>query len=455
MTHRVSLMVLGLLALVLVPAGALLAQPNAPQAVWARRGYHSAVPLSWIPPSGAPATTRSAGATREMIDAARLEEPAGRSPVANRGAGSMTYRVYRALAGTGPFTLIADNVPISSYRDTGVVNEIRYFYKVSAVEGGLESDLSPLVWATPTLNGNRIVSGYTTTPPVVDGRIFEGTEWADAAVVDIRNTRPGGGSEPVTAFIMNSDNTLYIGVRDANMPFPDDFNQVGVYFDENRDGAWNSPPGRPEGNVWIIYDVVFNETTNWFRAFSGEWPNTAASQFGPVGGVQQALGFSSGDHDFEIAIGLNASPLVSAPGRVIGFALYSDHSGEAPFSGDWPLGLIGDPVAFDDPMAYGELTLGGPPGTPVVLPVEPPDTGLTASPNPVVEGAVFRVTGADPDERVLVFDVSGRLVTRVPIAGGGARWNGRDDRGQSVPPGTYFYRLEKTPTEGGRLLLVR
>jgi flagellar hook assembly protein FlgD len=49
--------------------------------------------------------------------------------------------------------------------------------------------------------------------------------------------------------------------------------------------------------------------------------------------------------------------------------------------------------------------------------------------------------------RLTIFDVAGRkvatLVDDVRAAGEHTVvWEGRDDRGQSVPSGTYFYRLE-------------
>jgi hypothetical protein len=104
------------------------------------------------------------------------------------------------------------------------------------------------------------------------------------------------------------------------------------------------------------------------------------------------------------------------------------------------------------------FTLQAPPvavGTPTAPRLEP------ANPNPFSDATTIRwQAAAAAGTRLLILDVSGRLVRTFPSVGLGpqsARWNGRDDRGRPVNSGMYFYRLD-VPSGGaraGRLLLIR
>jgi hypothetical protein len=83
-------------------------------------------------------------------------------------------------------------------------------------------------------------------------------------------------------------------------------------------------------------------------------------------------------------------------------------------------------------------------------------------PNPAVSGATIAwslpATGA---ARLAIYDLAGARVRTLldgpaPAGPGSAHWDGRDDRGQAVRPGAYFYRLEfagRTLTQ--RLVLMR
>lgn len=60
-----------------------------------------------------------------------------------------------------------------------------------------------------------------------------------------------------------------------------------------------------------------------------------------------------------------------------------------------------------------------------------------------------------------VFDLQGQLVTtllreRVSAGQHDITWNGRDNRGRTVPSGVYFYRLQANDfSETRRMVLVR
>ena len=82
-------------------------------------------------------------------------------------------------------------------------------------------------------------------------------------------------------------------------------------------------------------------------------------------------------------------------------------------------------------------------------------------PNPFLSGtAISFVVPREQDVSLKVFNVTGRLVRTLlngpaPAGPGLVRWDGRDNQGQALSSGIYFYRLnngEKTITRKGVLL---
>lgn len=91
----------------------------------------------------------------------------------------------------------------------------------------------------------------------------------------------------------------------------------------------------------------------------------------------------------------------------------------------------------------------GTPDPPPVAEIPPVGFRLTAMPNPFrqVTGITLALAGAQPNVRVEVFDVSGRLVRALfvgPITAGthSFSWDGRDDEGRSNGSGLYFLRAQ-------------
>jgi hypothetical protein len=102
------------------------------------------------------------------------------------------------------------------------------------------------------------------------------------------------------------------------------------------------------------------------------------------------------------------------------------------------------------------VTGGGPPVT--VAGVEPgPDLfpGLDVWPNPFRSLAQIRCGGSGGLPRLSVYDVTGRLVRRLPAARIAA-WDGRDDHGRRLPAGAYFIEA-RTQSERrlAKVLLAR
>ena len=101
------------------------------------------------------------------------------------------------------------------------------------------------------------------------------------------------------------------------------------------------------------------------------------------------------------------------------------------------------------------------PGTGIPHSGAPPSAWLSAYPNPTGGPVRFRIGVKSASwGRLSVYDDAGRLMRRVldgAIAGESiVAWDGRDERGRSLPSGIYLYRLE-TPSSlrTGRLAVVR
>ncbi|MCX7732027.1 MAG: hypothetical protein N2248_02550 [candidate division WOR-3 bacterium] len=83
-------------------------------------------------------------------------------------------------------------------------------------------------------------------------------------------------------------------------------------------------------------------------------------------------------------------------------------------------------------------------------------SAVTVSPNPVWENCVIR--GSLPASLLVVYDKAGRVVRRLKPAVKAAEtewhWDGRDEKGNTVPAGVYFVRVAGSPKRG-RLVLIR
>ena len=82
---------------------------------------------------------------------------------------------------------------------------------------------------------------------------------------------------------------------------------------------------------------------------------------------------------------------------------------------------------------------------------------LNAFPNPALGRIRFVLPAAPREARasVLVFEVGGRIVARLPLdPAGAAEWNGRDLTGRRAPSGVYFARAEGDPGRAVRFMLL-
>ncbi len=333
-----------------------LLQPPQNITVW--DDYYGQIPLAWDAPPGLeplnPTNIPEANGTNASVPrkVGNKKRSSGFSPKQTL----VSYKVYRSETAGGPYTLIASDINRQYYRDVAVVNGRTYYYVVKAVYDEGESDYSVEVSGTPNVPGYFLRSAWAQTPPALDGTI-DPAEWANAVKADI--TYPGMPN-PVTLYMMNDGTHLYVAVDDKNNNSLGDYDQLGIYFDTNRDREWPESSPSDEGNFWIEYLATGSESE--FRGWYGHWPNDLHTDPAvPADGVQEAISAASGNVQFEIAIDLQNSKLSGAPGSLFGYRMYALDAQSGLFTGYWPTESI-----FNAPFTYGDVLLASQPNASLI-----------------------------------------------------------------------------------------
>jgi len=217
-----------------------------------------------------------------------------------------------------------------------------------AVYSNGESGYSSEVSAIPSSQGHVLNSPIAMTTPIIDGLISQ-NEWSDAIAVDI--TCPDV-SQPVTMYIKNDGNYLYIAADDPNDTYINELNEISVYFDDDHSHTWPSDSTTGEGNFWLM------SAEKWFRGLYGTYPLGIGGN-SPIDAyyVTDAISTSSGHVQYEARIDLINSELTGSPGDIIGFMFFVyDPEREYPHHyhhpGSWPYGYI-----WPAPQTYGDLVL--------------------------------------------------------------------------------------------------
>jgi hypothetical protein len=177
--------------------------------------------------------------------------------------------------------------------------------------------------------------------------------------VDVDITGPSVPSQlrasrsPVTLYVMNDGSHLYLAFDNPNDVVYHDYDQIGIYFDDNplpSDGQWtNTTCGHAdgEGNFWVrLPDRAFREIT--------AGPHYC-SPVSPAPGVDGTLQLTSGHAQAEAAIDLSGSALRASPGDSIGMYLWILDYDDDTVDGLWPIG-----ATWYDPSTYRFLTLAHP-----------------------------------------------------------------------------------------------
>ena len=130
----------------------------------------------------------------------------------NPVAGATSYRVKRSGTSGGPYTTVAPNVAGTNYLDTGLTNNVPYFYVVTAVNDAGESPASAQVSATPNVTKPLPPANLTALPG--DGKVT--LTWPASAGATsynvLRSLVSGGPFAP----IVNVATTSYVDTNVSN-----------------------------------------------------------------------------------------------------------------------------------------------------------------------------------------------------------------------------------------------
>lgn len=309
-----------------------------------------------------------------------------------------------------------------------------------------------------------IPSPYTTNPPVVDGFLSPG-EWSDAYMLDVTDVLglPDAADPPGSAilYVKNDASNVYFALDAVFDMTTNDFDELGVYLDDNHDAVFPSAPDTSEGNIW--FDNIGAGDQAIYR-----W-----IQSGPVfdlapyytTGFPVQVTMTSGHQQFEAVVPLGTLPaeLDAAPGDTVGvFFLVLDNSAFS-FYGWWPYNVNAS-TGWYDPSTYGDLILGISVGAEEETPEanHKPFALFQTRPNPITSTAeILYQLPTRGEVSLSIYDITGRLV-RTLVNGtqdAGAHrvvWDARDERGLDVSSGLYFYRLSTgKATTTRKLVLLR
>jgi hypothetical protein len=174
------------------------------------------------------------------------------------------YDVYRKLYDFSNYP----GIPIGStgagqltYNDSTALPLTHYYYAVTAkIQDSLQSPYSndAIGWIASGFVTNSI-SAYVGTTPIIDGTLSPG-EWSDAFRVDlsdflgIYDNTPDPIGSVMGYFKVNAALTsLYCAVENFNDTVLNDHDEVGLYVDDNHDGAFPAPSDNSEGNYWAVH----------------------------------------------------------------------------------------------------------------------------------------------------------------------------------------------------------
>ncbi len=339
--------------------------------------YNHAIPLAWNQPAGSAkilAISKKStlyqpvemeiefNVTPEELPGSLLgmDDPFSMNET-NSAMAPLGYNVYRSTSATGTFSKIASNITRQYYRDESVTNGQTYYYKVTAIYSGGESDFSNTANASATSNGYTINAGWASSPPSMNG-VINASEWAQATKTNIIYP---GSSEIVTLYLMNDNSKLYIAMDDIRDTELNHLDQFAIFFDENKNREWPSSSPSGEGNFWIAWDSTANSTFSLFGPRAGYWPDHLIWEYRITPpGASYNMSISSGHVQYEGTFDLTSSPLNASPGSTIGFLVFTYDKDPMDFNSLWPeqverLKVITPDIQYwgQAPFSFGDVKL--------------------------------------------------------------------------------------------------
>ncbi len=296
-------------------------------------------------------------------DAAALSGYHGLVPLAWSPVGSdslVGYDVYKGTAPAGPFVQTGHTVLNPYFRDAGVVNGTRYYYRIKSVFRNSQSGFSALIDGQPEENGYVLNSTWAAAAPVIDG-VINSSEWPRNKAVDI--SFPARTGE-VLLYVMNDHGTLFLAVDDRKNTRLDDWDAFGLYFDRDMDREWASEAGA-EGLLQFHWEAASASVKSRFVAYHGKWPDALTLEPDVVlPGMRQGISFTGGHVQFEMSVNLHESPLDYRPFSSFGALVYSYDRVTNYLSGVLPqeveaklAGFAGGMDWSKAPFAFGDLIL--------------------------------------------------------------------------------------------------
>jgi hypothetical protein len=219
--------------------------------------------------------------------------------------------------------------------------------------------------------GSQMLVAWLTIPVTCDGSI-DATEWSDAYMYDVSDTtgQQDGIPDPlgtVTLWLKQDDNGVYFAIRNNVDQTLDEYDQCGLYFDDNYDGCFPASATN-EGNNWLVWSAAGSFVQwRWIQDFDCGFPPAYVCTGDNYGGNYQwsptcfGIGIGpTGNVDFEVMIpyGVIDEYLdLTMPPDTLGFFMYCLDNGPYVFNGEWPSQYYA--TTYNEPCYYGRLICEG------------------------------------------------------------------------------------------------
>ncbi len=193
-----------------------------------------------------------------------------------------------------------------------------------------------------------------TTNPDIDGIIKDG-EWDDAIKVDISDIYGQTGTvvEPLSATLYMKLDTvlgrLFVAVSQKVDSTYDDYDQIGLFFDDNNDGLFPAPGNNSEGNYWLVYHPSGISFIYRPLYSDGTVGDTVSLNF------QRGIGGTNGTitYEAEIPLGSQDEYIGVDPHDTMGFFMYAYNASNDTYYGWWPQDLSMN--NWNKPAYYGKI----------------------------------------------------------------------------------------------------